>query len=93
VAPRIEYSQEKNELLKATRGINFADVIEAIEKKAILADLDHKNRKKYPNQRILVVKIRGYAYVVPYVLDRKRNVAYLKTIYPSRVATKKYIMS
>ena len=84
----IEYSEEKNLLLKATRGICFEDVLEAIEKEAILADLE--NLKK-TNQKILVVSIKNYAYAVPYVVDNKRRTFFLKTVYPSRVLTKKYI--
>ncbi len=84
----IEYSEEKNLLLKATRGVCFEDVLEAIEKEEILADLKHF---KKTNQKILVVKIKNYAYAVPYVIDNKRNTFFLKTVYPSRVLTKRYI--
>lgn len=85
----IEFSEEKNLLLKETRGIGFEDVIVAIEKKEILSDLKHIN-KKFAHQRILVIKKKGYAYAVPYVIDKKRKVIFLKTVYPSRVLTNKY---
>lgn len=84
----IKYNEEKNLLLKATRGVCFEDVLEAIEKEDILADLEHF---KKTNQKILVVKIKNYAYAVPYVIDNKRNTFFLKTVYPSRVLTKRYI--
>ncbi len=87
---RIEYSEEKNLLLKETRGIGFEDVIVSIEEKKILGDLKHSN-KKYAHQRILVIKREGYAYTVPYVIDLKRKVIFLKTVYPSRVLTDKYM--
>ncbi|MEK7559646.1 MAG: toxin [Patescibacteria group bacterium] len=87
---RIEFSEVKNILLKETREINFEDVLEAIEKKRILADLKHRN-KKYRHQRILVIKKGEYAYAIPYVVDPKRKAVFLKTIYPSRVLTIKYL--
>ena len=87
---RIEYSEEKNLLLKETRGLGFEDVIVAIERKKILGDWKHSN-KKYVHQRILVIKIEDYAYAVPYVIDLKRKVIFLKTLYPSRVLTNKYM--
>ena len=87
---KIDFSEEKNILLKETRGINFEDVISAIEKNRIFADLKHKN-KNYSHQRILVIKIAEYVYAVPYVIDSKRKIAFLKTVYPSRVLTNKYL--
>ena len=87
--PRIEYSEEKNLILKETRGISFDDVIESIKKGHILDNLKHKDVKKYPDQKILVVKIRNYIYAVPYI--NREGILFLKTVYPSRVFTKKYL--
>ncbi len=87
---RIEFSEEKNLLLKETRGVGFEDVVTAIEEKKVLNDLK-QNSKKYPHQRILVIKIKEYAYAVPYVIDKKRKAIFLKTVYPSRILTDKYI--
>ena len=87
---RIEFSEEKNLLLKETRGISFEDIIVAIEEKKILGDLKHSN-KKYVHQRILAVRKEKYVYAVPYVIDLKRKVIFLKTVYPSRVLTDKYM--
>ena len=88
---RIEYNEGKNLLLKEIRGVCFEDVIKAIEKGKILDNLKHKNKKRYPNQKILVVKIGNYAYAIPYVIDKRKEVIFLKTIYPSRLLTKKYL--
>lgn len=52
-------------------------------------DVAHPNTKKYPNQRILIVSIDDYAYLVPYV--ENENEIFLKTIIPSRKASKKYL--
>lgn len=87
---RIEFSEEKNLLLKETRGIGFEDIIVAIEGKKILGDLKHTN-KKYAHQRILAIQIEEYVYAMPYVIDHKRKVIFLKTLYPSRVLTDKYM--
>lgn len=87
---RIEFAEEKNLLLKETRGICFEDVLQAIERKKILDDLKSKSQK-YPHQRILVIKLGEYVYAVPYVIDQKRKVIFLKTVYPSRVLTDKYM--
>lgn len=87
---RIEFAEEKNLLLKETREIGFDDVIVAIEKKEILGDLKHGN-KKYAHQRILIIKRDEYVYAVPYVVDKKRKIIFLKTVYPSRVLTDQYM--
>lgn len=87
---RIDFSEEKNLLLKETRNIGFEDVIIAIEGKKILDDLIHRN-KKYTHQRILVIQIDKYVYAVPYIIDLNKKIVFLKTIYPSRVLTNKYI--
>ena len=78
-------------ILKETRGICFEDVVEAIKKGRILDDLKHKQQQKYPQQRILVIKINKYAYAVPYVINEEKGEIFLKTVYPSRVLTKKYL--
>lgn len=87
---RIEFSEEKNLLLKETRGLCFEDVLQAIEEKKILDDLKSSSQK-YPHQRVLVIKKEEYVYAVPYVIDPKRKVIFLKTAYPSRVLTDKYM--
>lgn len=91
--PRISYDEGKNLILQQTRGMGFEDVIRAVEQKHILADLKHHNQSKYPHQRILVINIKNYAYAVPYVIDTKNQAIFLKTIYPSRTLTKKYLRS
>lgn len=87
----IDFDEKKNLLLKETRGINFEDIIKAIEKGKILDDINHFNKVKYPNQRILIVEINKVAYAVPYVFDNKKKVIFLKTVYPNRILTKKYL--
>jgi len=85
-----EWNLEKNEILKKTRRISFEDVLIAISENNILDILKHPNQKKYPNQKILIVEINNYAYLVPFVEDKEK--IFLKTIIPNKKATKNYIL-
>lgn len=85
----VNWNTEKNILLKAERGVSFEEVISAMSNGGLLVVLDHPNTDQYPNQRMFVVRIRGYAYLVPFV-ETKQEV-FLKTIIPSRKATRIYL--
>ncbi len=87
----IEWNPEKNRTLKAVRGVGFEQVVGAIKSKRILFDGPHPNQTKYPNQQMMIVSIRNYAYLVPYVEDKEKR--FLKTIIPSRKANKEYSKS
>jgi len=86
----IRYSLEKNTILKKERNISFEDIILALENGQLLDDMEHPNKDKYPNQNIFIilVKIKNYVYIVPYVEDDSS--IFLKTIIPSRKMNKKY---
>jgi uncharacterized DUF497 family protein len=83
------WSQEKNDALNADRGISFEHVVVAIESGGLLDVLAHPNQAKYPSQRILVVTCDNYAYLVPFVEEEGHF--FLKTIIPSRKATRDYL--
>lgn len=83
------WDQRKNEWLKAERGISFDDIVSALESGGYLATILHPNRKRYQNQKIYVVAVDGYAYLVPFVEDKEKT--FLKTIFPSRKATRDFI--
>jgi uncharacterized DUF497 family protein len=83
------WNEEKNGLLKDERQISFEDVVFYIEQGFLLDVLEHPNQKKYKGQKIFVVQIDDYAYLVPFVEDDDE--VFLKTIIPSRKATKKYL--
>lgn len=83
------WSLDKNNLLKSERGISFEGVIVSIKSGGLLDDLKHPNQEAYPKQRIMIVEMSGYAYLVPYVEDTQS--IFLKTIIPSRKATRKYL--
>jgi uncharacterized DUF497 family protein len=84
-----KWNHDKNERLKAERGISFEQAILHIEHGDVLDIFAHPNQSKYPNQQILVVKINDYAYLVPFVEDEEGK--FLKTIIPSRKATQEYL--
>jgi uncharacterized DUF497 family protein len=84
----INWNTEKSLNLKTSRGICFEDIVFYIENGDILDDYQHPNQKKYPEQRIMVIGINNYAYLVPYVEDEEE--LFLKTIIPSRKATESY---
>ncbi|MBL1213925.1 MAG: toxin [Ignavibacteriae bacterium] len=84
-----DWDESKNNLLKKTRSLSFEEVILAISNEKLLEVVEHTNKEKYPNQKMFIVEIREYACIVPFVEDEEKY--FLKTIYPSREATKKYL--
>lgn len=83
------WNEEKNELLREERQISFEEVVFYIEQGFLLDVLEHPNKEKYKGQKIFVVEIDEYAYLIPFVEDE--NEVFLKTIIPSRKATRKYL--
>lgn len=71
------------------RAISFEDVLYALQAGRLLDDGPHPNQDKYSNQRMLVVQIDDYAWLVPYV--ETEDEIFLKTIIPSRKATRKFL--
>ncbi|WKZ68448.1 MAG: DUF4258 domain-containing protein [Melioribacteraceae bacterium] len=84
-----DWNEEKNNILKETRNISFEEIVLAISNGKILDILDHPDKEKYPNQKMFIIEVGNYAYVVPFVEDDKKY--FMKTIYPSREATKQYL--
>ena len=80
---------EKNAQLIEERGISFERIIHLIENEEILDEIQHPNSNRYPNQRMFIIEISNYAYLIPFVVNGDE--IFLKTIIPSRKATKKYI--
>lgn len=85
----IEWDEEKNRILLQERDISFEMIVQKIVNREILSDTKHPNFEKYPNQRIFIIEFDEYCYVVPYVAEQTK--IFLKTIYPSRTVTKKYL--
>jgi uncharacterized DUF497 family protein len=86
-----DWNAEKNQQLIEERGVSFEDVIFLLQGDWLLDDLEHPNKTKYPGQRMFVVNIDGYVYLVPYV--ENEDVIFLKTVIPSRKATRQYLGS
>lgn len=82
----IRWNSEKSLSLKAERGVSFEEVLSTISQGGLITVMDHPNRGKCRHQKMLVVKIRDYAYLVPYV--ESENEIFLKSIIPSRKATR-----
>jgi hypothetical protein len=76
-------------MCKAERGDSFEDVVFHMMAGDILDTADHPNQERYPRQQIHVIAIEEYVYFVPFVESDEE--VFLKTIVPSRKATKSYL--
>lgn len=83
------WNDDKNRQLISERGVSFEDVLFCIQQGQLLDDLINPNQTQYPHQRVFIVEIDFYVYLVPYVETEEE--IFLKTIIPSRKATKQYI--
>lgn len=83
------WSPEKSEWLRKERGISFEEIVFHIEQGDLLDLLEHPNQERYAGQRIFVVAVEDYAYLVPFVESEEE--IFLKTIIPSRKATRRYL--
>ena len=84
-----DWNKDKNEKLKKERNISFEIVVSQIELGNLLDIMEHPNKEKYINQSVYIIEYEDYAYLVPFVEDDEK--IFLKTIIPSRKATKKYL--
>jgi hypothetical protein len=64
--------------------VGFEECLVAIGEGRVLADIANPS-EKYPHQRMLVLNIRNYAFVAPYV--ESEGEIFLKTVFPSRKHT------
>lgn len=85
-----DWNRDKNEQLKIEREISFEEVVLAISESKVLDILEHHNKQKYSKQKIFVVEMDQYVYLIPFVEDKEK--IFLKTIIPSRKATKIYLI-
>jgi len=83
------WNSEKDSQLQTERGINFDVVVRAIQDENVLDVIDHPNQEKYSSQRIFIIEVNQYVYLVPFLEDDQE--IFLKTIIPSRKMTKKYL--
>lgn len=85
------WNEDKNARLKEERGIGFEEILLFIAEGGLLDVLAHPDQARYPGQRIFVVRVEEYAYLVPFV--ENATGIFLKTIIPSRKATRDYLGS
>jgi len=84
-----DWDKEKNDKLKKERGIGFEEIVLKIINGEVL-DIISNPSQNHPNQKVYVIEINSYVYYVPHVEDNEK--VFLKTIIPSRKATKKYLI-
>ena len=84
-----DWDDKKNERLQNERGISFEQILFYIQNDCVLDILEHPNKEKYGKQKLYVIKIENYAYVVPFIDKGEKR--FLKTIFPSRKYTQKYL--
>ncbi len=89
MAVSFDWNPEKDRQLAKQRGISFERVLSAIERGGLVDVLDHPNQERCPGQRIYMVDIERYLYLVPFVTTAD-GTRFLKTIIPSRKATRDY---
>lgn len=83
------WAPDKSDLLKHERGVSFEEITVAVGAGALIEIVPHQNPAKYPRQKIMVVEVAAYAYLVPFVEEDDHF--FLKTIISSRKATRDYI--
>jgi uncharacterized DUF497 family protein len=86
---QFDWDPEKNQQLIEERGISFEEVVFYLQSDGLLDDIEHPNQESYAHQRMYIVAIEDYAYLVPYV--ESKEAIFLKAIIPSRKATKQYL--
>lgn len=84
-----DWNMAKAEWLRKVRGVTFEEIIFHIQAGDLLDVLEHKKPDRYPGQRIFVVNVEGYVYLVPFV--ESDEMIFLKTVIPSRKMTKVYL--
>ena len=84
-----QWSRDKNKQLQTERKISFEAVIFSIEEGNLIDTIQHPNQEKYPNQKIFIVEIDCYLYLIPFVENDTE--IFLKTIIPSRKMKKQYL--
>jgi len=83
------WNKDKNRLLKLERGVSFEEVVVHIAAGDLLDIVEHPHPERYAGQRVFVVKLQDYVWLVPFV--ETGDEIFLKTIIPSRKATKRYM--
>ncbi|MEI7510667.1 MAG: toxin [Candidatus Peregrinibacteria bacterium] len=73
-----DWNEVKNELLKQDRNISFEEVVIALQDEKKFSIAKYPNPEKYPNQKMYILSLQGYTYMVPFV--DTENVRYITGI-------------
>ena len=84
-----DWNDEKSESLEKTREICFEDIVILVQNGHLIKVIKHPKKDRYPKQNMMVIDVEGYIYLVPYV--KSKGIRFLKTIIPSRKATREYL--
>ncbi|MFO7810238.1 MAG: toxin [Candidatus Delongbacteria bacterium] len=84
-----DWNDEKNQILKNERGVIFEDIVFHITHGGLLDVIEHPNKEQYSGQKIFIVNVEEYVYIVPFV--ENDETVFMKTIIPSRKMTKLYL--
>ncbi len=84
-----DWNREKSASLKSERGVCFEELVGAAIEGGLLDIIDQPNKVKFSNQKVFIIEFDNYIYLVPFVEDEEKY--FLKTLYPSRKMTKKYL--
>ena len=87
---KYEWDPAKNQWLKENRDVSFEQVIYHLSRGDLWRIADHPDQKNYPGQKIYFVVVENYIYLVPHIIDIEKEYIFLKTVIPSRKATKMY---
>ena len=85
------WNDGKNVILKQERNISFEEIVIAIEEGCVVDIVKHPNTDRFPNQLIYLIEYREYVWAVPHVVDEDTGEVFLKTIYPTRKFTRRYL--
>lgn len=85
------WDEEKNKKLKEHRNISFEEIILCIHENKIVDVIKNPNSAKYPDQYMYLVNYNNYIYAVPFIKNEEKQEIFLKTIFPSRIYTRKYL--
>ena len=85
---KYEWDPQKNERLKEERNISFEKILFHLARGDVWKIADHPDQETYPGRKIYFVVVEEYIYLVPFVVEE--DYIFLKTIIPSRKATRLY---
>jgi uncharacterized DUF497 family protein len=86
---KYDWDPQKNEWLKENRNVSFEQAVFHLGQGDVWRTAEHPTQKKYPGQKLYFIVIDDYIHIIPYVIGEKH--IFLKTIIPSRKATKDYL--